>query len=349
MKFHDKYYKLLLLIPLSLLISSFIYMGSFYSKNHDFINKDISLTGGTSITIYDENINPADLTNAISNRLESVNVREVSDTITRQQIAVIVETKSDGCNESETEQIKKVLGDYLGYQLIEGENSNVECTGSTLSDDFYQQLIYAIILGFSFMGAVVFFIFNKNNKLRVFVWLIILISPTLFLLFKLIDLNSAIIISLISLVVNLYFYIRYSIPSVAVISCAFADIFLTLTLVNLLGLQISTAGIVAFLMLIGYSVDTDILLTTKALKREEGSLNKRIFDSFKTGITMTLTSLLVVIIALIIVGPFSQILSQIFTIMSIGLMFDIFNTWITNVSIIKWYVLRKQNKNEAAK
>jgi len=31
--------------------------------------------------------------------------------------------------------------------------------------------------------------------------------------------------------------------------------------------------------------------------------------------------------------------------MSIGLMFDIVNTWITNVSIIKWYVLRKK-KNE---
>jgi preprotein translocase subunit SecF len=110
----------------------------------------------------------------------------------------------------------------------------------------------------------------------------------------------------------------------------------------MLGIQISTAGIVAFLMLIGYSVDTDILLTTKAIKREEGSLNKRIFDSFKTGITMTLTSLVAVLIALIIIGQFSSILSQIFTIMIIGLSFDIFNTWVTNVSIIKWYALKKK-------
>jgi preprotein translocase subunit SecF len=83
-------------------------------------------------------------------------------------------------------------------------------------------------------------------------------------------------------------------------------------------------------------------LTTKSLKREEGSLNKRIFDSFKTGITMTLTSLFAVLIALVIVGPLSSILSQIFTIMVIGLSFDILNTWLTNVSLIKWYALRKK-------
>ena len=51
-RFHNKYYKLLLLIPIALLLFSLIYMGVFYSKNQDFIYKDISLTGGTSITIY---------------------------------------------------------------------------------------------------------------------------------------------------------------------------------------------------------------------------------------------------------------------------------------------------------
>jgi hypothetical protein len=41
---HDKYYKLLLLIPIAILLFSFIYIGIFYSKNGDFMNKDISLT-----------------------------------------------------------------------------------------------------------------------------------------------------------------------------------------------------------------------------------------------------------------------------------------------------------------
>jgi len=106
----------------------------------------------------------------------------------------------------------------------------------------------------------------------------------------------------------------------------------------------TSAGLVAFLMLIGYSVDTDILLTTRILKRHEGSLNERIFGAFKTGITMTLTSLFAVIFALIVASSFSVVLTQIFTVLAIGLGFDILNTWITNASILKWYVENKERK-----
>jgi len=104
----------------------------------------------------------------------------------------------------------------------------------------------------------------------------------------------------------------------------------------------STAGIVAFLMLIGYSVDTDILLTTRILKRTDGNLNKRLFGAMKTGMTMTLTSFFAIGIALIFVSSFSITLTQIFAILVIGLAFDLLNTWITNVSILKWYVEAKK-------
>jgi len=119
---------------------------------------------------------------------------------------------------------------------------------------------------------------------------------------------------------------------------------MTLTLVNILEIKMSSAGIVAFLMLVGYSVDTDILLTNRILKRYEGSLNQRIFGAFKTGITMTLTSLLAVTFALIVVSSFSVILTQIFTILFIGLSFDILNTWITNASLLKWYAEKKEKR-----
>jgi preprotein translocase subunit SecF len=135
---------------------------------------------------------------------------------------------------------------------------------------------------------------------------------------------------------------RTVVPSSAVILSAFADILMTLVFVNMLGMKISSAGIVAFLMLIGYSVDTDILLTTRLLKRREGSINHRILGAFKTGITMTLTSLLAITFAWIVVRSFSIVLSQIFLILIIGLCFDILNTWITNVSILKWYVKEKK-------
>jgi len=285
---HDKYYKLFLLVPLVLLLFSLIYMGIFYSKNNDFIYKDISLTGGTSVTLYGQ-IDKLDLEQTLSEKLEDISTREIYDLITREQIAVIVETKT------ESGEAEKILEEYLGYELDE-DNSSFEFTGSALSESFYRQLLIAILFAFLFMAIVIFIIF------------------------------------------------RTAIPSAAVIISAFADILMTLVLVNFLGIKLSSAGIVAFLMLIGYSVDTDILLTTRILKRHEGSINQRIFGAFKTGITMVLTSLVAIILALIIVKSFSIILTQIFTILAIGLSFDILNTWITNVSILKWYVERK-NEN----
>ncbi|MBU4070050.1 MAG: protein translocase subunit SecF [Nanoarchaeota archaeon] len=282
---HDKNYKLLFLIPLTLLLFSLVYLGIFYYKNNDFIYKDISLTGGTSATISGE-IDINNLEQFLSGKLEDVNTRKIYDILTREQKAVIIETKSSA------EETKQILEDYLGYEL-NSENSSFEFTGSALSESFYKQLLIAILFAFIFMAIVVFIIF------------------------------------------------RTFIPSLAVIMSVVADIIMTLALVNLLGIKMSSAGIIAFLMLIGYSVDTDILLTTRILKRQEGSLNERIFKAFQTGMTMTLTSLLAIVFAFIVVKSFSVVLSQIFLILSIGLCFDIINTWVTNVSILKWYVKEK--------
>ncbi len=288
-KFHDRYYKLLLLIPAIMLLLSFIYMGVFYSKNGDFVKRDISLTGGTSVTIY-EKISVEKVQADLSDKLEDVEVREISDLITKEQKAVIIETKSDA------DLTRKVLEEYLGHTLT-AENSSFEFTGSSLSNSFFKQLVIAVIIAFILMAIVVFILF------------------------------------------------RTFVPSMAVILSAFADIFMTLTTFNLLGLKLSSAGIVAFLMLIGYSVDTDILLTNRVLRRQGHSLNRKIWEAFKTGLTMTLVSIVAVAFAFIVVGSFSAVLTQIFTIILIGLGFDIFNTWVTNASIIKWYVL-KLKKNE---
>jgi len=287
-KFHDSYYKHLLLIPALLLVFCFIYMFMFYSSTGDFMYKDISLTGGTSVTLY-EKVDITNLESSMTGKLDNVLVREISDIITKDQIAVIIETTSDA------DSTRTAVEEYIGHTLTE-ENSSFEFTGSALSGDFFKQLLIAILLAFIFMALVVFLIF------------------------------------------------RTFIPSAAIIISAFADIFMTLTVFNMLGIQMSTAGIVAFLMLIGYSVDTDILLTNRVLKRKEDSLNQRIHSAFKTGITMTLTSLLALTIALFIVSSISSVLTKIFLVLVIGLLFDLMNTWITNVSILKWY-LKKKNEN----
>jgi len=143
--------------------------------------------------------------------------------------------------------------------------------------------------------------------------------------------------------ITVFIMFRNTVPSAAVVISAFADIFMTLAVVDFLGIKMSSAGIVAFLMLIGYSVDTDILLTNRVLRSHEGHLNEKIFKAFKTGITMTLTAISVVVISLIVSVSFSVVLTQIFTVLLIGLFFDIFNTWVTNVSLIKWYVKKHEH------
>lgn len=139
-----------------------------------------------------------------------------------------------------------------------------------------------------------------------------------------------------------FIYFRTFIPSAAVILAAFSDMVVALAVINILGIKIGTAGIAAFLMLIGYSVDTDILLTVRVLKRKEGSVMDRIVSSLKTGMTMTVTAIISVVVALLVTQ--SEVIRQIMIILLIGLIADIFNTWIQNVGLLRIYVERKAKK-----
>ncbi len=332
-KWYNKNYKFLLIIPLILILLSAIQIVIFYQQNNDFINKDVSLTGGISITIFPhEEVNLNELKSHISKTSDDLTIRELSDFRSGKQKAIVIETPLDP---SEIDSLKSEIQNFLGYDL-DNENSSIESTGSTLSQSFYIQLVYALILSFSFMALVVLFIFGTGARLKT-ILIIITIIPVILFFAGLIKIEIAIILGTIILLVNLGFYIKYSIPSAAVVISAFADFFMTLALVDFLGIKVSSAGIVAFLMLIGYSVDSDIMLTTRLLKRQ-GDLNKNLAGAFKTGLTMTLTSIIAITVALIMTQSFSEILKQIFTILLIGLAFDLPNTWITNASILKWHL-----------
>lgn len=332
-KWYNQNYKKLLIVPAILLSISLIYIGIFYIQTGDVINKDVSLTGGTTITIQTE-ISSQDLEKAISQNISNFEIKTVSNNAGNQiQLIITVE-------ESDTETLEATIESFLGYNLT-SENSSKEITSASLSADFYKQLIIAMLLAFFWMAAVVFLIFSKATKTKI--WIIVLnvlfgfFMGNLFL--SLTPVISAIIFITFTLIL-VKIYIKNSVPAFAVMLSAFADIVMTLAIVNLFGIQLSTAGIVAFLMIIGYSVDTDILLTTRLLKRHEG-VNTTLFKAFKTGTTMTITSIIAVTTALIVVYSFASVLNQVFTILLIGLTLDLFNTWVTNASIIKWYVETK--------
>ena len=137
--------------------------------------------------------------------------------------------------------------------------------------------------------------------------------------------------------ITIFIIFRKLIPSLAVIFSAVLDLTVTLAIISMLGFKMSSAGIAAFLMVIGYSVDTDVLLTTRLLKRKElGPLYERLKGAFKTGMTMTLTTIGALIVGLIVTN--SIIIQQMFTIILIALVVDIISTWIMNTSMLMWYI-----------
>jgi preprotein translocase subunit SecF len=368
---YDKTFKWALLLPAIFLIISLVYLVGFYHQNGDVIYKDVSLTGGTTISIFDEKINLVDLTLKLQEKYSDVLTRGIENIRTGGIEGVIVETKAT------PDEIKPVIEEVLGYKLT-SLNSSVEFTGSTLSTGFYQQLISAIIAAFLLMAWVVFLIFSDNKKMKSISTMLSFLGVAL-VLYQVSTIKSlsgfAIFIGLVyglfrakqkgdrywilgvgivSYLIYFMFlkewilafigvalaiiYIIYSIPSFAVILSAFADIIMTVAVVDYVGMPLSIAGVIAFLMLIGYSVDTDIMLTSRVMKEHEGTINQRTWGAFKTGITMTLTAIAAVGVSLIFIYNFSDTLRQIFTIILIGLGFDIFNTWVTNASMLKWYM-----------
>ncbi len=152
---------------------------------------------------------------------------------------------------------------------------------------------------------------------------------------------TAVLIAFIFMAIVVFLYFKTLVPSAAVILAAFSDIIITLAIFNLLGLKLSTAGIAAFLMLIGYSVDTDILLSTRVLKRKQGTVFERVCSAAKTGLLMSATTLSALIIALIFAQ--SEVLKQIMIILLIGLLVDLISTWFQNAGILRWY-LEKRHK-----
>lgn len=152
----------------------------------------------------------------------------------------------------------------------------------------------------------------------------------------------AMIVAFVFMSAVVFLYFRIPTPSLAVVLAAFSDIITTLAIVNLLEIKLSTAGIAAFLMLIGYSVDTDILLSTRVLKKTEGTVAQRIRGAMSTGFMMSATTLGAIIVGLFIAQ--SDALIQIMTILLIGLLVDLVYTWLQNAVLLRMYMERKKHE-----
>lgn len=141
--------------------------------------------------------------------------------------------------------------------------------------------------------------------------------------------------------ITVFIIFRSPIPSLAVILAALSDILIALGGMSLFGIPLSLASVGAILMLIGYSVDTDILLTTRLLKRKEGSITDRALDAMKTGLTMSAAAIAAMgslYLVTVFIIPQAATLSNIAAVLIIGLVADIIATWLMNLGILRWYL-----------
>ncbi|WP_455241116.1 protein translocase subunit SecF [Methanothermobacter tenebrarum] len=137
---------------------------------------------------------------------------------------------------------------------------------------------------------------------------------------------------------------RNLVPSLAVILAAACDIIIALGGMSLFKVPLSLASIGAILMLIGYSVDTDILLTTRVLKQRKGKITEREIGAIKTGLTMSasaIASMSALYLVTVFLIPEAEVLSNIAAVLIIGLSADILTTWLMNLGILRWYLEAK--------
>ncbi|MGB9927458.1 MAG: protein translocase subunit SecF [Methanosarcina sp.] len=163
---------------------------------------------------------------------------------------------------------------------------------------------------------------------------------------------QALVISFIGMSIVVFLLFRTFIPSFAVVLSAFSDIAIAAAFMRVAGIELSLGTLAALLMLIGYSVDSDILLTNRVIKRR-GLVEEKVSRAMHTGITMTTTTLAALAVmyvvstfSYLVIPSFTQItlLSQISIVLIAGLLADMLNTWLLNTGILRWYVLKPEFK-----
>lgn len=128
---------------------------------------------------------------------------------------------------------------------------------------------------------------------------------------------------------------RLLVPSLAVIGSIILNMLFAIAGMNILGIDLTLSSLAALLMLIGYSVDTDIILSTRVLREQTRDLKIRVKDSITTGATMTIAA--IVAFSILFIVSTSQTMNQLAAVILLGLIADLPATWTGNAIIMKMY------------
>ncbi|MDF9744774.1 protein translocase subunit SecF [Natrinema salsiterrestre] len=130
---------------------------------------------------------------------------------------------------------------------------------------------------------------------------------------------------------------RTFVPSIAIVISAFSDLVIPLAFMRLVDIPLSLGTVAGLLMLIGYSVDSDILLNNHVLRRS-GDFYESTYRAMRTGVTMTVTSMAAMLVMAVSAYVFGiGLLASIGIILFVGLAADLMNTYMLNLCLLRWY------------
>ncbi len=148
----------------------------------------------------------------------------------------------------------------------------------------------------------------------------------------------ALIVAFIFMGVVVFFVFRDAVPFIAIIYAVSVDMIAVLALMQVFEIPMTLASFAGLLLVIGYSVDSDVVLVTRVMKRRKGTVSERTFSAMKTNIAMMITTLSALVVLYIVTT--AQALREVASVLIIALMIDFISTWFGNASIIRWWVER---------
>jgi preprotein translocase subunit SecF len=354
--FNKKNYSKLLIIPVVLLVIFLILIFIFPG-----IERGIDLKGGNQIIVhYDEHKDYSSLETALKENygLAEIHINEVRG-INDYGLLIEFSLQKDLENAKDARskldfskdlevlkpEVRAILEPLVLIDVLDSSDlSFIEVSRST--DDLRQSLSETLSIAnnnfYNQINVLVKTELNLEDDARIQTREI---APTLGNDFVKSSIKVGIVaLSLLIIVILLFF--REIIPSGLIIFAVIFDVFAALAGMALFKIPLSLTTIPALLMLIGYSVDTDILLSTRVLKDVSRDPIDSANSSVATGLTMTFTTMATVIVMLVI-SYFSQmfVIFEISVILLCGLVGDLISTWLFNAPALIKYAERKNAKN----
>ena len=135
----------------------------------------------------------------------------------------------------------------------------------------------------------------------------------------------------------IFFYFRNVRASVSLIFPTMLNMFVSIGLMSFFGVSLSLATFAAIMMLLGYGIDSNIVLANNVLKKHEGTVDERIANARRTGFTMVGTTFAA--LGAMYFFSTSPVLQSISLVLMLGLVADLVNTWVLNVYLLKRFCL----------